>query len=195
MGQKYLLIRVAVLMILQQYKIVFGGTMGAGKSRAIKALSDIPVVSTEAVNTDLDAHSKYLTTVGIDYGEISLEDGTKIGLYGTPGQDRFDFMWTIVCKGAIGTVVLIDHSSPNRLKDLEFYLDAFQNHSNNIVIGVTHIDVQNDQLLKIYYDWMSVNNRHHPLFAVDARQKDDVLLMIETLIASLEVQSVAAEIE
>ena len=133
MGQKYLLIRVAVLMILQQYKIVFGGTMGAGKSRAIKALSDIPVVSTEAVNTDLDAHSKYLTTVGIDYGEISLEDGTKIGLYGTPGQDRFDFMWTIVCKGAIGTVVLIDHSNPNRLKDLEFYLDAFQKYSNNIV--------------------------------------------------------------
>ncbi|BFM35038.1 ATP/GTP-binding protein [Acinetobacter towneri] len=182
-------------MILQQYKIVFGGTMGAGKSAAINALSDIPVVSTEAVNTDLDAHSKYLTTVGIDYGEISLEDGTKIGLYGTPGQDRFDFMWTIVCQGAIGTVVLIDHSNPDRLKDLEFYLDAFQKYSTNIVIGVTHIDEQNDQLLKIYYDWMSVNNRHHPLFAVDARQKDDVLLMIETLIASLEVQSVAAEIE
>jgi len=182
-------------MILLQYKIVFGGTMGAGKSAAINALSDIPVVSTEAVNTDLDAHSKYLTTVGIDYGEISLEDGTKIGLYGTPGQDRFDFMWTIVCQGAIGTVVLIDHSNPDRLKDLEFYLDAFQKYSTNIVIGVTHIDEQNDQLLKIYYDWMSVNNRHHPLFAVDARQKDDVLLMIETLIASLEVQSVAAEIE
>lgn len=182
-------------MILQQYKIVFGGTMGAGKSAAINALSDIPVVSTEAVNTDLDAHSKYLTTVGIDYGEISLEDGTKMGLYGTPGQDRFDFMWTIVCQGAIGTVVLIDHSNPDRLKDLEFYLDAFQKYSTNIVIGVTHIDEQNDQLLKIYYDWMSVNNRHHPLFAVDARQKDDVLLMIETLIASLEVQSVAAEIE
>ena len=182
-------------MILQQYKVVFGGTMGAGKSAAINALSDIPVVSTEAVNTDLDAHSKYLTTVGIDYGEISLEDGTKIGLYGTPGQDRFDFMWTIVCQGAIGTVVLIDHSNPDRLKDLEFYLDAFQKYSTNIVIGVTHIDEQNDQLLKIYYDWMSVNNRHHPLFAVDARQKDDVLLMIETLIASLEVQSVAAEIE
>ena len=195
MGQKYLLIRVAVLMILQQYKIVFGGTMGAGKSRAIKALSDIPVVSTEAVNTDLDAHSKYLTTVGIDYGEISLEDGTKIGLYGTPGQDRFDFMWTIVCKGAMGTVVLIDHSNPNRLKDLEFYLDAFQKYSNNIVIGVTHLDEEKEQLLKIYYDWMTINNCHFPLFAVDARQKDDVLLMIEALIASLEVQSVTTEIE
>ena len=195
MGQKYLLIRVAVLMILQQYKIVFGGTMGAGKTAAIKSLSDIPVVSTEAVNTDLDAHSKYLTTVGIDYGEISLEDGTKIGLYGTPGQDRFDFMWTIVCKGAMGTVVLIDHSNPNRLKDLEFYLDAFQKYSNNIVIGVTHLDEEKEQLLKIYYDWMTINNCHFPLFAVDARQKDDVLLMIEALIASLEVQSVTTEIE
>ena len=182
-------------MILQQYKIVFGGTMGAGKSAAINALSDIPVVSTEAVNTDLDAHSKYLTTVGIDYGEISLEDGTKIGLYGTPGQDRFDFMWTIVCKGAMGTVVLIDHSNPNRLKDLEFYLDAFQKYSNNIVIGVTHLDEKKEQLLKIYYDWMTINNCHFPLFAVDARQKDDVLFMIETLIASLEVQSVTTEIE
>ena len=195
MGQKYLLIRVAFLMILQQYKIVFGGTMGAGKTAAIKSLSDIPVVSTEAVNTDLDAHSKYLTTVGIDYGEISLEDGTKIGLYGTPGQDRFDFMWTIVCKGAMGTVVLIDHSNPNRLKDLEFYLDAFQKYSNNIVIGVTHLDEKKEQLLKIYYDWMTINNCHFPLFAVDARQKDDVLFMIETLIASLEVQSVTTEIE
>ena len=110
------------LMILQQYKIVFGGTMGAGKSAAIQALSDIPVVTTEAVNTDTAAHHKFLTTVGIDYGEISLEDGTQIGLYGTPGQDRFDFMWSIVCKGAMGIVILIDHSQADRLKDLEFYL-------------------------------------------------------------------------
>ena len=96
--------------------------MGAGKSAAIQALSDIPVVTTEAVNTDTAAHHKFLTTVGIDYGEISLDDGTQIGLYGTPGQDRFDFMWSIVCKGAMGIVVLIDHSQADRLKDLEFYL-------------------------------------------------------------------------
>ena len=68
-------------MLLQQYKIVFGGTMGAGKSEAIKMLSDIPVMQTETINTDLDAHSKYLTTVGIDYGEIILDDETKVGLY------------------------------------------------------------------------------------------------------------------
>ena len=83
-------------MILHQYKIVFGGSMGAGKSSAIQALSDIPVLTTEALNTDTAAHQKMQTTVGIDYGEITLEDGLQIGLYGTPGQDRFDFMWSVI---------------------------------------------------------------------------------------------------
>lgn len=176
-------------MILQQYKIVFGGTMGAGKSAAIQVLSDIPVVATEAVNTDTEAHAKLLTTVGIDYGEIHLEDGIKIGLYGTPGQDRFDFMWPLVCKGAIGTVILIDHTRPERLHDLEFYLNAFQAYGSNIVVGITHLDQQDDQMLKIYRDWMSIHGCRYPLFAADARQKDDVLLMIESLIASVEIQT------
>lgn len=175
-------------MLLQQHKIVFGGTMGAGKSAAIQALSDIPVVKTEAVNTDTEAHQKFLTTVGIDYGEISLDDGTKIGLYGTPGQDRFDFMWSIVCKGAIGIVILIDHSQTDRLKNLEFYLNTFEQYGSNIVVGITHIDQEHEQKLKIYRDWMQIHHKQFPLYAVDARQKDDVLLMIETLIATLEVQ-------
>ena len=176
------------IVILQQYKIVFGGTMGAGKSAAIKTLSDIGVISTEAVNTDTQSHQKALTTVGIDYGEISLDDNTKIGLYGTPGQGRFDFMWSIVCKGAIGIVILIDHSSSQRLKDLEFYLNAFENLGTNIVIGITHLDLQHDQKLKIYRDWMQIYKKDFPLFAVDARKKDDVLLLIETLITKLEIQ-------
>lgn len=178
-------------MILQRYKIVFGGAMGAGKSAAINAMSDISVVSTEALNTDVNAHTKYLTTVGIDYGEIGLDDGTKIGLYGTPGQDRFEFMWNIVCQGAIGVVILIDHTQPNRLQDLEFYIQAFRQYSNNIVIGITHLDEQDDQMLKVYRDWMNLNRCHYPLFSVDARVKEDVLLMVETLIASLEVQTIS----
>ena len=91
--------------ILQKYKIVFGGKMGAGKTEAIKSLSEISVLSTEAQNTDEQAHSKALTTVGIDYGEIKLDEGVIVGLYGTPGQDRFDFVWSVICKGAIGAVV------------------------------------------------------------------------------------------
>ena len=174
-------------MIIQQYKIVFGGTMGAGKSRAIKALSEIDVLSTEALNTDLESHEKMLTTVGIDYGEITLDDGVKVGLYGTPGQDRFDFIWAVICKGAIGTIVMIDHTAENPLIDLEQYVQAFQPFGNNIVIAVTHIDRKPERTLSIYRDWLKTRELNYPLFFVDARQQDDVLLLVETLIANLEV--------
>ncbi|OTG65427.1 GTP-binding protein [Acinetobacter silvestris] len=175
-------------MILQKYKIVFGGTMGAGKTAAIKSLSEISVLSTEAVNTDETAHSKAWTTVGIDYGEIKLDDGTIVGLYGTPGQDRFDFVWAVICKGAIGAVILIDHSRKTALDDLKFYHHAFKKHVNNIIVGITHVDKDPQQLLKKYRDWMSMNNYVMPIFAVDAREKDDVLLMVEALIARAEIE-------
>ncbi len=174
--------------ILQQYKIVFGGKMGAGKTEAIKSLSEISVLFTEAQNTDEQSHSKALTTVGIDYGEIRLEDGVVVGLYGTPGQDRFDFVWSVICKGAIGAVVLIDHSQKDAIEDLKFYFQSFKEYVNNIVVGVTHVDENPQQLLKQYKDWMSLNQVNMPIFAVDARKQDDVLLMVEALIARAEVE-------
>ncbi len=57
---------------MQRLKIVFSGPMGAGKTQAISSLSDIPVVSTEVKNTDLGTNAKLLTTVGMDYGELTL---------------------------------------------------------------------------------------------------------------------------
>lgn len=175
-------------MILQQYKIVFGGTIGAGKTQAIQSLSEISVLSTEAINTDGQAHTKALTTVGIDYGEIKLEDNVVIGLYGTPGQDRFDFIWPVICKGALGAVILIDHSRKTALEDLKFYHATFKKYVNNIIVGITHVDVEPQQLLKKYRDWMAMNNYVMPVFAVDARKKDDVLLMVEALIARAEIE-------
>lgn len=175
-------------MILQQYKIVFSGTMGAGKTSAISALSEIPVLSTEAVNTDKQAHEKPLTTVGIDYGEITLDDDIKIGLYGTPGQDRFDFMWPIICKGALGIIILVDHSNPNSLQYIEFFVNAFQNYGKNIVIGITHTDIKNTHLLTGYRQWLAQHGYNFPLYAVDARKKEDIYLLVETLIATAEIE-------
>lgn len=174
-------------MILHQYKIVFGGSMGAGKSSAIQSLSDIPVLSTEALNTDTNAHEKLQTTVGIDYGEITLDDGLKIGLYGTPGQDRFDFMWSVISKGAIGMIVLIDHSGENPLKDLDFYVSSFKEFSTNIAIGITHVDAKQERSTVMYREWLEKQQYNFPLFYVDARNDEDVRLLVETLVATIEV--------
>lgn len=174
-------------MILQKYKMVFGGTMGAGKSTAIRALSEIEVLTTEALNTDVNAHSKMETTVGIDYGEITLADGTKIGLYGTPGQERFGFMWSVICKGAIGSIILIDHSTENPLQDLEYYVNAFKAHSQNIVVAITHVDDKEERPTTIYRDWQAKKQYNFPLFFVDAREREHILLLVESLVATVEV--------
>lgn len=174
-------------MILQQYKIVFAGSMGAGKTEAILSLSDIPVLATEVLNTDTEAHHKAQTTVGIDYGEFTLADGLTVGLYGTPGQSRFDFMWSIICKGAIGIVILIDHTHPDSLKELSNYVDTFKDYGNNIVIGITHHDEEGQKSLQPYREWLVTRQLRYPLFFIDARQQDQVLLLVEALIAPLEI--------
>lgn len=175
-------------MIIQKYKIVFAGSMGAGKTEAIKSLSEIPVLATEVLNTDDQSHKKMNTTVGIDYGEVTLDDGNKIGLYGTPGQGRFDFIWGVICQGAIGTVILIDHSSKTALEDLEYYIQIFKAHSENIIIGITHVDDENTKPTHQYREWLMQNQLNYPMFLVDARDKTDVLLLLETLVTSLEIK-------
>jgi signal recognition particle receptor subunit beta len=174
-------------MIIQQYKIVFAGSMGAGKTEAIRSLSDIPVLATEVLNTDAEAHQKAQTTVGIDYGEFTLADGLTVGLYGTPGQSRFDFMWSIICKGAIGIVILIDHTHPEPLNELSIYIDTFKEYGNNIAIGVTHHDEDAQKSLQPYRAWLAERQLKYPLFFVDARQSDHVLLLVDALITPLEI--------
>ena len=109
---------------------------------------------TEALNTDDRSHSKMETTVGIDYGEITLEDGTKIGLYGTPGQSRFDFIWPVICQGALGAIILIDHTVNDPIQELESSIEVFQEYTNNIAIGITHSDLESPHFTQIYRDWL-----------------------------------------
>ncbi|MDO4427496.1 MAG: ATP/GTP-binding protein [Moraxella sp.] len=172
---------------MQRLKIVFSGPMGAGKTQAIASLSDIPVVSTEVQNTDLDTNAKLLTTVGMDYGELSIEGGVSIGLYGTPGQERFSFIWPILSQGALGVVILIDHSANDPVADLAHYLKTFDEiYDGRVVVGVSQIDKKPERPFSIYRDWLDSNNRNLPIFPVDMRKKEDVLLLVESIIASLE---------
>lgn len=174
---------------MKEFKIIFAGSMGAGKSTAIQALSDKEVVSTDVTNTDKQAHSKLLTTVGIDYGQILLPPDVRIGLYGTPGQERFELVWRIVTEGALGAVILVDSSSDKAREELPYYVNYFHKHNlDNIVIGITHTDKEGYLSLADCFEILEKQELTFPVFEVDAREKDDVLLLIETLIASIEAE-------
>jgi uncharacterized protein len=93
----------------QPLKLVISGPVGAGKTTFVQSLSEIPVVNTdEAASEDI---GKATTTVALDFGMLTL-DGIPLHLFGTPGQDRFDFMWEVLCEGALGLLVLVAGDRP-----------------------------------------------------------------------------------
>jgi len=89
-------------------KIVVTGPFGAGKTSLIQTISEIEVLSTEKSVSDRDAGAKAGTTVAMDFGRLSIDDELALYLFGTPGQQRFDFMWGILAEGMLGFVVMID---------------------------------------------------------------------------------------
>ena len=177
----------------REIKIIFTGPMGAGKTTAIRAISDTPPVSTEVANTDQATVAKATTTVALDYGQLLLEDGMAVNLYGTPGQERFSFMWEILCRGALGVVLLIDGSTATALADLQTYAEAFRqfNSQQPFVIGVGRLP-QDDPGLDDYARTLAARGIVAPVFGVDVRQREDVLLLIETLLCVLEAQTFEA---
>lgn len=169
-------------------KIIFTGPMGAGKTTAIGSISDIPPISTEVRCSDEAQLRKETTTVAMDYGYFSLDDGSRVHLYGTPGQERFDYMWTILTKGGIGLVLLLDNARPDPLADLNFYLDAFRDfiQQTGAVIGITRMDVSNKTSLEDYRNTLFARNQIYPVFEIDARQPNDVKILIHALLAILQ---------
>jgi len=169
-------------------KIIFTGPVGAGKTTAIASLSDEPPVSTDIRPTDEVLERKSATTVAMDYGAIHLEDGEIIHLYGTPGQERFDFMWDILTIGGIGLVLLVDNSRPRPIQDMHYFLDAFGDfiQQTHVAIGVTQRDVCATPTLAEYQSELSRRGLNPPLFSVDARIKRDVALLVQALLYSLD---------
>lgn len=172
-----------------QLKFIFTGPPNAGKSTAIAAISEFPPVATDVLATDRLASVKEKTTVAMDFGQITLENGQKIGLYGTPGQRRFKFMWEILIKGGLGLIILIDNKRPNPLEDLQIYLENFADFisKTDAVIGVTSMDVKDTPTLDDYFDFLNQRGQMFPLFAIDARNKDDVLFLLNALLTCLEL--------
>ena len=139
-------------------KIIFTGPVGAGKTTAIETMSDIPIVSTNEEASDMAKDRKPQTTVAMDYGRINIGTKEKIHLYGTPGQERFSFMWDILTKGALGLILLLDNSRENPQQDLKFYTNAFKDfiEKGDLIIGVTRMDEVETPTIQDYRMWLEV---------------------------------------
>ena len=107
-------------------KIVVTGPFSAGKTTLIRTISEITVLSTEREITDGTRARKPETTVAMDFGRITIDRDLVLYLFGTPGQDRFDFMWEILGEGMLGYILLVDSSRPDSLEEAVGILAAFR---------------------------------------------------------------------
>lgn len=175
-------------MSAKEYKLVFTGTMGAGKTTAIAAISEVAPVRTDVQRSEHVTDEKVTTTAALDYGEVTLPHGDVLRLYGTPGQGRFDFMWRILSEGALGVIVLVDNRRPDPLADLREYLVAFSDvvQGSRAVVGVGRMDTHPTPDLDAYYDACAEIGLHAPIVSVDVRSRDDVLLLLDILFNQIE---------
>lgn len=174
---------------MREHKIVFAGSPGAGKTTAIAAISDKPPVNTDVRNSDARL-GKERTTVGMDFGEVDLGDGERVRLFGTPGQTRFDFLWRILGKQALGIIILVDNSRPSPLVDLAEYLDGFAEAlpTMSCTIGIGRTEHHATPSIEDYCDFTARRGLVVPVLPVDVRRRDDVLCLIDTVLAQAEAR-------
>jgi signal recognition particle receptor subunit beta len=159
-------------------KIVIAGGFGVGKTTTVSAISEILPLTTEAAMTSVAAHidrtgevpAKTTTTVALDFGCITIDDEIKLYLFGTPGQDRFAFMWNDIVRGALGALVIVD---TRRLNDCYPAIDYFEKVGLPFVIGVNIFD---SHLMHDMEEvrWALAIADDVPLITFDARAKVSV---------------------
>lgn len=173
---------------MNDFKIIFAGPVGSGKTTAIATLSDEPPVCTNQSATDMTKERKSKTTVALDYGTMSLDAKEKIHLYGTPGQERFNFMWDILTTNGLGLVLLLDNTRRDPLKDMEFFLESFKSYINetSVAIGITQTDVAPLLTMDRYQQKLKQLGFNSAIFEVDARDFNDMSQLVQALLFTID---------
>nr|WP_235215668.1 ATP/GTP-binding protein [Phaeacidiphilus oryzae] len=166
--------------------MVVAGGFGVGKTTLVGAVSEINPLRTEAVMTSASAGiddiskvaDKTTTTVAMDFGRITLDEDLILYLFGTPGQDRFWFMWDDLVRGAIGAVVLVD---TRRLADCFPAIDYFENSGLPFIIALNNFDGQQPHTADEVREALQLGH-HIPILSTDARRRDSAKATLITLV-------------
>jgi len=168
---------------MKHYKIVVTGPFAAGKTTFIKTITEISPISTEAkITSEEEASVKDSTTVAMDFGRITIDEDYVLHIFGTPGQFRFNYMWSILSKDALGVILLVDSGDRDMCDEAKDMLNFFRVKTDApIIIALNHFNekehISEKELRKI----MNVPDSI-PVIGCDATSKKSVKAVLLKLL-------------